>query len=180
MALQTRRVLPVSDEPAPVMFLTHCHHTFKKTYRDHASLSTALQSDLLFLQHGKESRDWTTRQGLKNQCRDSLHGPTWRPGSVTVAGGPLPCHLPSLLPPDLHQMPPNLQQPSQHMQGTTPTGCRRSPLHSRHPQNPHPESGPGGISNNDTRDWSAISVHPKSWCSVGNAGANKNSKRSSK
>ena len=46
-----------------------------------------------------------------------------------MAGGPLPCRLPDLLPPDLHHVPPNLQQPSQHMQGTTPRmSTKLSPL----------------------------------------------------
>ena len=78
-ALQTRRVLPVSDEPAPVMFLTHCHPTFKKTYRDHASLSTALQSDLLSppstaKNHGIGPRDKASRTSVETHSTGQLGG----------------------------------------------------------------------------------------------------------
>ena len=172
MALQTRRVLPVSDGPAPVMFLTHCHRPFL--------FSTALQGDLLFLPARQRSTGLDHATSFKN------HVETHSTGQL---GGQVPsqwledhslvicpaCSL--LISTNCH---PTCNNPVSTFKERPPTGCRRRPHHSRLPQNPHPESGPGVISNNDTRSWSALSVHPQRRCSVGNEGQNKNSKRSSK
>ena len=66
MALQTRRVLPVRDGPAPIMFLTHCHHPFL--------FSTALQGDLLFLPARQRSTGLDHAISFKNHVETHSTG----------------------------------------------------------------------------------------------------------
>ena len=163
---------PVRDGSAPVMFLKHYHHSKKNLSRPRLTGNTPSPQLCMVTCCSSPARQRSTgldhATGPQEPCRDALHRPAWRPGSATVAGRPLPCHLPGLLPPDLHQVPPNLQQPNQHIQGTPPTRCRRSPHHSRPLRTHIPKAAQeawarcflavlsGVISNNDTRGWSAL------------------------
>ena len=166
MGLQTRRVLPVRDGSAPVMFLTHCHHAFL--------FSTALQGDSLFLPARQRSTGWDHAAGLKNHVETH---------STSQLGGQVPsqwledhslvicpaCSHPTcnnLVSTFKERLPPDVDE----------VLTTRVPLRTHIPKAAQ-ESSP---TTTHGAGQPFLSVHPKSWCSVGNEGENKNSKRSFK